>query len=118
MTSRRGFLHAGMSALAATALPVSLRRRAQAPQRILVAGAGIAGLVAAYELERAGHDVLVVEAKSIPGGRIRTIRAPFADGLYAEAGAILDVSAKTVMRRWQTACLRLHDAVGGRLPGL
>lgn len=92
MLTRREFLQTGASALAATALPVSLRGRARPPQRIVIAGAGIAGLVAAYELERAGHDVLVFEAKSIPGGRIHTIRAPFADGLYAEAGAMYLVS--------------------------
>jgi RNA polymerase sigma factor (sigma-70 family) len=35
-----------------------------------------------------------------------------------EAAALLEVSAKTVQRRWQAACLRLHDALHGELPGL
>lgn len=56
------------------------------PRRVIVVGAGLAGLVAAYELDRAGHDVTVFEARDEPGGRARTIRAPFADGLFAEAG--------------------------------
>lgn len=56
-------------------------------QRILVVGAGIAGLTAALELTRAGHDVVVLEARNRPGGRVRTLRSMFADGLYAEAGA-------------------------------
>jgi RNA polymerase sigma-70 factor (ECF subfamily) len=34
----------------------------------------------------------------------------------AEAAALLDVSVKTVQRRWQAACLRLHQALGGSLP--
>jgi monoamine oxidase len=53
----------------------------------LVIGAGLAGLVAAYELRQAGHDVTVLEAQLRPGGRVQTVREPFSDGLYAEAGA-------------------------------
>ena len=40
-----------------------------------------------YELDRAGYDVSVLEARSRPGGRVYTMREPFSDGLYAEAGA-------------------------------
>lgn len=57
------------------------------PKRVIVAGAGISGLAAAYELVRAGHDVTVLEARNRTGGRIWTWREAFADGLYAEAGA-------------------------------
>lgn len=32
------------------------------------------------------------------------------------AGELLGVSARTVKRRWQSACLRLHDVLGGVLP--
>ncbi len=39
----------------------------------LVVGAGIAGLAAAHQLKKAGHDVLVLEANSYPGGRMFTI---------------------------------------------
>jgi RNA polymerase sigma-70 factor (ECF subfamily) len=35
---------------------------------------------------------------------------------HAEAAALLDVSTKTVQRRWHAACLRLHEALGGALP--
>ena len=54
---------------------------------MLVVGAGPAGLAAAYELQRAGHDVRVFEARQRAGGRFFTLREPFSDGLYAEAGA-------------------------------
>jgi monoamine oxidase len=65
-----------------------LGRRAGAPKRVLIIGAGMAGLVAAYELKRQGHDPLIVEAQGRVGGRVYTLREPFAAGLYAEAGAM------------------------------
>jgi monoamine oxidase len=57
------------------------------PQKIIVIGAGLAGLSAAYELTEAGHEVTVLEARARPGGRVYTLREPFSDGLHAEAGA-------------------------------
>ena len=58
------------------------------PQKIIVVGAGMAGLTAAYELKRAGHQPLVLEAQQRLGGRVYTLRQPFAKGLYAEVGAM------------------------------
>jgi monoamine oxidase len=65
-----------------------LPRRDGAPKRVVIVGAGMAGLVAALELARAGHDPLVLEARGRVGGRVHTLREPFTDGLYAEAGAM------------------------------
>jgi monoamine oxidase len=65
-----------------------LENRAGTRKRVLIIGAGMAGLVAAYELKRQGHDPVVLEAQGRAGGRIYTLRAPFAPGLYAEAGAM------------------------------
>src|SRR5215217_6716280 len=56
-------------------------------KKVLILGAGMAGLVAAYELSQLGHDVTILEARVRPGGRVHTLREPFSDGLYAEAGA-------------------------------
>lgn len=56
-------------------------------RQVLVLGAGLAGLAAAYELKKAGFEVTVLEARTRPGGRVLTYRDPFADGLYAEMGA-------------------------------
>ena len=91
---RRRFL--ALSALAAGSLyrrlealplvPRPLEKRGPA-QKVLVLGAGLAGLSAAHELSAAGHDPTILEAQARPGGRVLTLREPFSDGLYAEAGA-------------------------------
>jgi monoamine oxidase len=64
-----------------------LGRREGERKRVIVLGGGLAGLVAAFELEREGHDPLVLEAQNRVGGRIYTLRS-FAPGLYAEAGGM------------------------------
>jgi monoamine oxidase len=64
-----------------------LEGRPGARKRVIVIGAGMAGLVAAFELVRQGHDVVVLEAQNRVGGRVYTLR-DFAPGLYAEAGAM------------------------------
>lgn len=68
--------------------PAPIGGRTQDPKRVLVLGAGLAGLAAAWELDGAGHDVTVLEARSHAGGRVRTLREPFADDLFAEAGGV------------------------------
>ena len=60
---------------------------ADRPLRVVVVGAGMSGLVAGYELSRAGHDVTLLEARERVGGRVLTVRSPFASGHLAEAGA-------------------------------
>ncbi|PHF03311.1 amine oxidase [Bacillus wiedmannii] len=56
------------------------------PKQIIIAGAGISGLVAASLLKEAGHSITILEANNRIGGRIYTIREPFSRGLYFNAG--------------------------------
>jgi monoamine oxidase len=56
---------------------------------VLIAGAGLAGLTAARELETLGAEVTLVEARNRVGGRVHTLREGFAGGQHAEAGADL-----------------------------
>jgi monoamine oxidase len=58
-----------------------------AKKKVIVIGAGIAGLSCAYELVKRGHTVTVLEATGRSGGHVRTAHDPFADGLYADLGA-------------------------------
>jgi monoamine oxidase len=122
--SRRGFLRAvgasgGAGALLATMGALGLAPTAaqaappfRAPERsdftltgrsarrVIVLGAGIAGLTTAYELGKAGYDCTVLEARGRTGGRNFTVRggteqtdldgytqrAQFSPGIYMNAG--------------------------------
>jgi len=98
---RRKFLTGSATLAASVALDsYSLLAAAPPPKKVIVVGAGIAGLVAAYELLRGGHDVQLLEARMRPGGRIYTLREPFDDGLHAEAGAIDIGDGYTLLLRY------------------
>ena len=74
-----------MTALGRFAAPA---RGADAP-KIVVVGAGLAGLNAAYSLRNAGYIAEVHEASDRIGGRCWTLRGAFADGQIAEHGGEL-----------------------------
>jgi monoamine oxidase len=94
-TDRRAFLLASAAVLAGACAP---KAQPKAPsvatpaapsdgRKVVVIGGGLAGLATAHLLNGRGYDVTLLEAKERPGGRILTIREPFKDGLFAEAGA-------------------------------
>ena len=114
--SRRQFLQ-GMAAIGGSAMayqalytlgitppssykaPLRLQGQANG-QRVIILGAGLAGLTAAYELNNAGYECVVLEARGRAGGRCWTVRggdtgeeasgdqqtSTFDDGLFFNAG--------------------------------
>ena len=78
-------------------------------KRIAVVGAGIAGLSAAYELKKAGFEVVVFERNSYPGGRMSTRDSgglPFdmgADFLINGWYSQLSLYAEELGVRWQVS---------------
>jgi monoamine oxidase len=56
-------------------------------KRVVVLGAGLAGLTAAYRLMTERHDVILLEGRDRVGGRVLTVRDGFKAGAHAEMGA-------------------------------
>ncbi|MGZ8351135.1 MAG: flavin monoamine oxidase family protein, partial [Allosphingosinicella sp.] len=90
-----------LNAPPASATPFELPPGSGRGRKVVILGAGISGLVSAYELRRAGWDVTVLEARDRVAGRVWTVRSgdhivqtgrpdqtcTFADGHYLNAGA-------------------------------
>lgn len=90
----------GLIDTAAAAEPVALQPNTAHGTKVIILGAGMAGLSAAYELGKAGYDCTVLEARERVGGRNWTIRrgtaldmtdgthqrCDFDPGLYWNAG--------------------------------
>jgi phytoene dehydrogenase-like protein len=78
-------------------------------ERVIIVGAGIAGLVCAIELERAGRRVLLLERESTVGGRVRTERR---DGFVLDRGFQVLFTAYPVLGSYlEEAALNLRPFV-------
>jgi monoamine oxidase len=104
-TTRRRFLKtAGAAGLGLTALGrLTPAARAAAAPRIVIVGAGLAGLTCAYRLKQAGYVAEVYEASTRIGGRCWSGRAgaadnPFGQGQWYEHGGELIDQGHTQVR--------------------
>jgi oxygen-dependent protoporphyrinogen oxidase len=84
-----------------------MERQAQTGERVLVVGAGIAGLTAALRLQQQGCEVTVLEASHRPGGRMVTLER---DGFKMDLAAVV-LSSKYVQMRRLIGELALDGAV-------
>ena len=89
--SRRAFLKTGALATAGLVSGVVAHGTAQAKQdatapRIAIVGAGLSGLVAAYQLKKAGYRANVYEAEVRIGGRVFSVPNLMAYGIVSELG--------------------------------
>ncbi|VDM16565.1 unnamed protein product [Wuchereria bancrofti] len=62
------------------------------PRRVIIIGAGIAGIIAARQLKFFGLDAIILEARSRIGGRISTYIKPLTDTTSMEIVAELGAS--------------------------
>jgi oxygen-dependent protoporphyrinogen oxidase len=80
------------------------RQKDQAKQEVTIIGAGIAGLLAAYYLDKAGWTVHLIEAQSRPGGMLETTKTSLG---ISEAAAHSIPASPTVQK--------LFDELGVKL---
>jgi monoamine oxidase len=119
-TTRRGLLRtAGAGALALTAVGrLTPAARAASAPRIVVVGAGLAGLTCAYRLKRAGYTAQVYEASDRLGGRCWTIRDAFVDGQIGEhGGELIDQGHNAVRNLAQEFGLTLDNLLRAEANG-
>ena len=83
-------------------------------QHVLILGAGLSGLCAAYELQKAGYTVTLLEGRDRIGGRVWTVRDGFQDGQFAEIGAARIASThRNVLAYSEELGLELTEVPGG-----
>lgn len=100
--SRRQFLVRGAAATGALTLAgcgLSLSGPGDDDEAVVVVGAGIAGLTAAWRLHQAGVAVRVYEAQGRVGGRMLSLRGHFPDNQVVELGGELINTDHVYIRR-------------------
>jgi monoamine oxidase len=119
LTRRRLLRDAGVAGLSlAAAGRFAAPARPATPPRIVVVGAGLAGLTCAYRLKQAGYMAEVHDAADRAGGRCWTIRGTFADGQIAEhGGELIDQGHAAIRQLAGELGLKLDNLLQGELNG-
>jgi monoamine oxidase len=119
-TTRREMLRASAGAAAGLAAAPLLgcgSDKASGP-RIVVVGAGLAGLACAHRLKKAGHTAEVHEAAERLGGRVWTVRDYFGEGQIAEhGGELIDSDHAAVRGLAGELGLKLDNVIAAEKPG-
>jgi monoamine oxidase len=135
--------HLGLMPMPEASAESALKLAAGDGTRVVILGGGIAGLVAAYEMGKAGYSCTVLEARQRPGGRNFTVRngtkiefvdgttqtANWADSSYFNAGPArlpsihktmlgyckeLGVPLEVEVNTSRSTLLQSDDAFGGK----
>jgi monoamine oxidase len=118
--SRRRFLgHAAIAGAAFAGAPLLRAAKPSAPSaRVVVVGAGLAGLTCAYRLKQAGIAATIYEANTRLGGRCWTRRGDFLDGQTAEhGGELIDQSHSSIRHLAQELKLPLDNLLAAEANG-
>ena len=103
-TTRRDFLLRSAAATSLALLPGARSWSATDAADVIVIGAGLAGLMAALELEKAGYKVIVLEGRDRVGGKVltfsETLGAPEAGAnyIYGDYRRLLDIASRLDIR--------------------
>jgi phytoene dehydrogenase-like protein len=92
---------------------------------LTIVGGGLTGLIAAIEAAERGWRVVVAEAHSRPGGRARSLAAPFRANVGAVTGGVLlrqerggrSQGRASLPVRWSLATAMLGAGHGGLFAG-
>jgi monoamine oxidase len=117
--SRRDFLKLGLAGASALALssPVRAVNAATAP-RIVVVGAGLAGLTAAYRLKQNGYFAVVYEASERVGGRCWSDSSYFNENqVFEHGGELIDQGHTQTRQLAQELGLTLDNLVQAEVNG-
>jgi monoamine oxidase len=119
LTRRRLLRDAGIAGLTfATAGRFTSRADAATAPRIVVVGAGLAGLTCAYRLREAGYTAQVHDAADRVGGRCWTMRGAFADGQVVEhGGELIDQGHAAIRQLAGELGLKLDNLLQGERNG-
>lgn len=82
-------------------------------KEIYIIGAGVSGLIAAYELEQAGYAPIILEKSASVGGRVKTVDI---DGIPLDIGFQVLLDGYPMVQKYlDTSSLRLRKLVPGAL---
>lgn len=116
--ARRTLLSRAAALAAAPALARWTPAAAAGQKRVVIVGAGLAGLTAAWTLAKAGVHAALYEGSARIGGRCWTDRDSFADGQVAERGGeLIDTSHEEIRGLCAEFGLPLDDLIAAEPKG-
>jgi monoamine oxidase len=116
--SRRDFLKLGAASVGAVALSSTVKAVNAAAPRIVVVGAGLAGLTVAYRLQQNGYLADVYEASDRVGGRCWSDTTSFNEGqIFEHGGELIDQGHTQIRQLAQELGLTLDNLLQAEVNG-